>query len=158
MKLYTPDDFDSQGALKVPVGVYLLLILLLRAYVVWLVSLTQFNTQQKVIDWVYPNQESFFLSLISGFFALIVFVVMVLRRKSSPAFLGAIWRRGKVLLITSLTLDLVVLGYKAWQSNLSYQIDIAIFLVANLWCWLYLLRSRQVRDSFKDWPQDDSSS
>ena len=65
-KKYTPDDFDKHGYFKPPVGFYLLLVLLMRAYIIWIVSVANRKDGTVLIESLYPNKFDFFIGLAVG--------------------------------------------------------------------------------------------
>ncbi|TPH16395.1 DUF2919 family protein [Litorilituus lipolyticus] len=134
-KNYSVNDFDKFDCLKISIRVYLVLIYILRGYVVWVMSVTNMRDRVGIIQWLYPEQSLFFLSLLSGLMGLFVVLILSLRRPNAPQWVISIWPYSRVILIIALLFDYLInlLGYFQWQLFsplwLAIQGGVVIFLI-----------------------------
>lgn len=134
-KHYSVHDFDKFDCLKVSIRVYVVLIYILRGYLVWLMSVTNMRDRVGIIQWLYPEQSLFFLSLFSGLIGLFVVLILSLRRPNAPQWIKTIWPHCRSILIIALLFDYLInlVGYFQWQLFsplwLTVQGTIVIFLI-----------------------------
>ena len=69
------------------------------------------------MEWIYPETNLFFLSLISGVIGLFVLMIISLRRPDAAKWITRIWPYCRTLLIAALLFDLMInlVGYFYWQ-------------------------------------------
>ena len=79
---FLPKHFDSFDCLKLAPGIYAILLLVLRAYIIWIMSVTNMRDNVGFIQWVYPQTALFYLNLASGVIGLFVVLILSLRRPS----------------------------------------------------------------------------
>ena len=153
-KKYTPDDYDKHGYLKPPVGLNLLLLLLMRAYVVWVLSVANRADGTALIASLYPNKYDFFIGLGVGLGALVVMVLLSLRRERAPRFAAKIWTKGKWFLWGSWCLDVLLTCYVIKQHKFAFEPQMALVMVALFFAGWYLYKSERLTDVFNNWPSD----
>ncbi len=139
-KNYTINDFDKFDCLKLSKGVYLLLIYVLRAYIVWLMSVTNFKDRVATIAWVYPETSLFYLSLFSGALGVFFVFVLSLRRPDAASWVKYCWQHSREILACALIFDWLVnmSAYYFWQMlSLPYLVgQSGISIVLLLFCCL----------------------
>ena len=110
---YLPKDFDNFDCLKLAPGIYLILLFVLRAYFVWLMSVTNMRDHVGIIQWIYPQTALFYLNLVSGVIGLFIVLVLSLRRPNAAPWVRICWQKCKLLLFIALGFDLFigVVGY-----------------------------------------------
>ncbi|WP_440874235.1 DUF2919 family protein [Thalassotalea sp. PLHSN55] len=151
-KNYSLNDFDKFDCLKLSIGVYLLLIYLLRGYIVWLMSVTNLNDRVATIAWVYPETSLFYLSLVSGTFGLFFVFVLSLRRPDAHKWVQYCWRRARSLLVIALVFDCAVniIAFQFWQllplNQLIGQIVLSVLFV------MFCLLSTRFRINSHEFP------
>lgn len=114
---YSIADFDKFDCLKLSKLFYLVLAFVLRGYLVWLMSVTNMKDRVATIEWVYPDKNLFFLSLVSGTIGLFVVLIISLRRPDAPSWVKFLWPHSRVLLVSALLFDLFInsIGFFYWQ-------------------------------------------
>lgn len=114
---YLPKDFDNFDCLKLAPGIYLILLFVLRAYIVWIMSVTNMRDHVGIIQWIFPQTSLFYLNLASGVIGLYIVFVLSLRRPNAANWVRASWQKCHVLLVAALIFDLLVtvLGYFVWH-------------------------------------------
>jgi len=114
---YSIEDFDKFDCLKLSKRFYLVLLFVLRGYIVWLMSVTNMKDRVATMQWIYPETNLFFLSLISGVIGLWVVVVISLRRPNSASWVKVIWPYSRAMLVVALLFDFIInlIGFFYWQ-------------------------------------------
>lgn len=164
MKQY-PDIplLDQDGLHRVPLRFYAVLLLLLRPYLCWLVTLVMPEAERKaVLSFFYPLADDFVRAVLIAIPALLVLAAVSQRvpydkqqrRGRAKKFWFALWRCGRWLLLAVASVDLY------WTvSHLPPYVALnapgLLLIVAALGLSvLYLLRSKQLRLIFTEWPED----
>ena len=154
-KKYTPDDFDKHGYLKPPVGFYLILVLLLRAYVVWVLTVANRSGDgTSLVAALYPNKYDFFIGLGAGVGALLVLVLMSLRREKASQWTARLWHKGRWFLWASWSFDVSLTLWVIKQNKFAFEAQYALVLVGLFFCAWYLLKSSRLKDTFANWPSE----
>ena len=150
---YLPSDFDDFDCLKISKGVYLLLILVLRGYLIWIMSVTNMNDKTGVMQWFYPEPKFFYLSLLSGSVGLFVLLIFSLRRPDAKPWVKSSWRKIRLLLIFTLLFDLAVniAGYLYWQNYSPNWIIANIIIVLGF--IVYLFGNKRVQINIEEFPE-----
>ena len=151
---YTPDDYDKHGYLKPPIGFYFLLALLLRAYVVWILSVANRSDGTALITSLYPNKYDFFAGLIVGIGALIVTIALSLRREKAQAWMAKIWQKGKWFLWTSWLLDLILTLYLIKKHKFNFEPQYALVMLGLFFAAWFMLKNSRLNDAFANWPTE----
>lgn len=114
---YSLEDFDKFDCLKLSKHFYLVLLFVLRGYLVWLMSVTNMKDRVATMQWIYPETNLFFLSLVSGVIGLFVVVIISLRRPNSANWVKIIWPHSRTMLVVALIFDFSInlIGFFYWQ-------------------------------------------
>ncbi|TWX65837.1 DUF2919 family protein [Colwellia sp. C1TZA3] len=150
---FLPKHFDNFDCLKLAPGIYIILLFILRAYIIWIMSVTNMRDHVGMIQWVFPQTALFYLNLASGVIGLFVVLILSLRRPKAQAWVRICWRKCKMLLIIALTFDLLVgvLGYFIWQLQsipwLLMHCSLVISAIA------YILSSKRLTINIAEFPE-----
>lgn len=114
---FLPKDFDNFDCLKLAPGIYLILLFVLRAYIVWIMSVTNMRDHVGIIQWIFPQTALFYLNLASGVIGLFVVFVISLRRPNAANWVRSCWQHCHLILIFALGFDFLItlLGYFVWH-------------------------------------------
>lgn len=150
---FLPKDFDNFDCLKLAPGIYLILLLILRAYIVWIMSVTNMRDHVGIIQWIYPQTALFYLNLLSGALGLFVVLVLSLRRPEAAPWVRNIWPKCHLLLMAALIFDIMIttVGYFVWQlQSLSW-----IFTQGGIMlsAFVYIMRSKRFAINLKEFPE-----
>ena len=151
---YTPDDFDKHGYLKAPIGFYLLLVVLLRPYIIWILSVANRKESTVLIESLYPVKSDFFMSLAIGFGAVLVFAFSSLRRKDAFGWLPTVWKASAGLLWITLLADFLSTLNVVKNAHFIFQNQHAAVFLGLFFAALYLYKSQRLADFLRDWPED----
>ena len=150
---YLPKDFDNFDCLKLAPGIYLILLFILRAYIIWIMSVTNMRDHVGIIQWIYPQTALFYLNLVSGVIGLFIVLVLSLRRPAAPAWVRICWQKCKMLLIVALAFDLLigVLGYFIWHLQTISWLLVHCSLVIS--AVSYILKSKRFTINIAEFPE-----
>ncbi|AWB57990.1 MULTISPECIES: DUF2919 family protein [unclassified Colwellia] len=150
---FSPKHFDSFDCLTLAPGIYFILLFVLRAYIIWIMSVTNMRDNVGFIQWVYPQTALFYLNLASGVIGLFVVLILSLRRPKAPTWVRTCWQKCKTLLILALVFDLTigVLGYLIWQLQSLVWIIMHCLLVIS--AITYILRSKRFTINIAEFPE-----
>lgn len=142
MKYYT-----QSGELSPPIFFYLSLIFLARTWVLFVISLVLHDNGSPVLALIYPQKDAFYLGLISGVIALLLFILSG-RVHHDNSLAVILWRRSYPFLMLSISSDFILQLYSLSQNNFQYSLIASVQLVLIIWIFLYSLRSSHLKMSF----------
>lgn len=150
---YLPSDFDNYDCLKVSKGIYLLLFLILRGYVVWIMSVTNMKDRVGIIQWIYPDPSLFYLSLFSGLIGLYVVLVLSLRRPEASQWVKQSWKYMRAILVFAMVFDLIIniSGHIILQQHSLSWLGINLIYVIVFTVFLY--RNKRVQINISEFPE-----
>ncbi|MBD1584797.1 DUF2919 domain-containing protein [Pseudoalteromonas sp. S16_S37] len=157
MKQYGPEYWDKYGVYRTPIAFNLTLVVLLRAYLLWIFSAVARRPDLDLMSIFFESKTHFFVALGIGSIALIPTVIFSLRRPSSSKRLAKYWRFMRWPLLLAAIADLAWLTIQASQSHYQFSMLIAVQMVMLLWVILYLLKSKYLSYFFNDWPEPEHS-
>lgn len=158
MKEFGPEYWDKYGVYRTPIGFNLTLLVLLRAYLIWIFSALARRPDLDLMSLFFQSKQHFFVALGIGALALIPTVLFSLRRPSSSQKLAKYWRYMRWPLLLAAMADLAWLFVQASQVYYQFSLYLAVQMVMLLWVILYLLKSRYLVNFFNDWPEPESLS
>lgn len=158
MILYTPDDYNQHNVLHVPTTLVLISFYLLKHYLIFalpmMANLPMIQKVARPLLTLMPSHEYTSGALLySCIPALLVIISMARRLPKTGPFLRWIWHRGRLLLLSSLGLEIgfillyVALGIKKFNevSLMFIYIDVVIIV--------YLFKSERIHDVFTEFPK-----
>ena len=151
---FLPKHFDNFDCLKLAPGIYLVLLFVLRAYIVWIMSVTNMRDHVGIIQWIFPQTSLFYLNLASGALGLFIVLVLSLRRPNAASWVRSSWKKCDVLLIIALIFDLLItlLGYFIWQlQSMSWLLVHGTLVLAAI---TYILLSKRFAINLAEFPEE----
>lgn len=152
---YTPDNFDKHHYLKPPIGFYFLLVVLLRPYIVWVMSIANREDSTVLLEMLYPNKFDFLTGLAIGSGAVLVTGMFSMRREKTFSWLPKVWGYSRYLLWASWFADLSLTLYLVKKAHFHFEPGLAGGLLALFFSSLYMIRSVHLKDFFNDWPEPE---
>lgn len=150
---YMPNDFDQFDCVKLSKYFYLLLVFILRGYLVWIMSVTNFNDRVGIIEWVYPDPLLFYTSLLSGIIGIFVLFIMSLRRPDASPWVKKCWRNIREFLAVALCFDWVI-NLGAYFYDILYEVPVIIahgvFVVLAL---MILYSNKRLQINIEEFPE-----
>lgn len=150
---YSVNDFDKFDCLKLSKLIYLVILFVMRAYIVWVISISNFQNQTSFIAIAFPEKQVFYMNLASGALGFLLLVVVSLRRPESYTWVKNIWPHARKLMIIALFFDLFVniFAYYYWQLTsiawLSAQVAITLALI------YYSAKSKRLAINLQEFPE-----
>ena len=155
LKGYQISDFNNDGALKVPMLLWLVLAYLSRHLLLLamggLSTFMMSRTGNGQIDFAGFNSSPMFL--LASLPAVTVMVAALLRAPGSIRLIQFIWGHGRKLLIVSALVDLGLLAMSCYLHWLVLNEWVIVGALLDIYILVYLLRSVRVRDTFSDFPE-----
>ncbi|ASM53492.1 MULTISPECIES: DUF2919 domain-containing protein [Pseudoalteromonas] len=157
MSRYGPEYWDKYGSYRTPIAFHLSVLVLLRAYFIWIVAGLSRRPELDLMSIFFKSKNDFFIAIAIGAIAIVPIILFCLRRpreshKSSER-LAKIWRYMRWPLILCAVIDLTWLSIQAAHSYYHFSLFLAIQMVVVLWVLWYLAKSRYLTVFFNDWPE-----
>ncbi|MGD8311771.1 MAG: DUF2919 family protein [Gammaproteobacteria bacterium] len=160
-KIYSFSDYDKYMALKMDVGLWLVIAYFLRPIILKIASLRMGRGGSGVAgagglkDMLYPNDFSFFVALVITIPAIIVLIAYAKRKPGAAALIQTIWHRGAILLMVTAVLNMVAV-FVPLAMDLTHHITAYGWgqLAAAVVIFGYLYASERVKDTFADFPTE----
>jgi hypothetical protein len=151
--IYTPDDFNEFHVLKIPFLLYFVLFYLNKYFLLVIfpglpvIGGADFSAIAKwfKIDW---------LMMMSCLPALAVLIASLYRIPTPKKFPKLIWNKGLILLLISSAMDLIVLSSYVILERRVFDLGTFILLLINVGIIVYLLRSKYLKEMFKEFPEE----
>ena len=156
---------DDDGLYRVPLRFYLLLLVLLRPYLSWLVTLTLPAEQRTMLSWVYPHSDDFVRACLIALPVLWVLAALTqrvpydqkLKRGRAKRFWFAVWRQSRWWLLLVCVLDLywTISHLPSFVAIKAPWLLLAPLVLTPAILWLCC--SKKLRVIFAEWPEDKTS-
>jgi hypothetical protein len=157
---------DADGLYRIPNRLYLLLLLLLRPYLCWVLTLTLPAEQRQLLSLVYPHSSDFIRACLISLPVLLVVAALTqrvpfdakLRRGRAKKFWFACWRQSRWLLLLVASVDLywTVQHLPPYVTvHAPWLLLAPLALIPALW-WLW--RNPLLKHIFAEWPDDKTDS
>lgn len=150
---YLPKHFDNFDCLKLAPGIYFILLFILRAYIIWIMSVTNMRDHVGFIQWIYPQTTLFYLNLVSGVIGLFIVLILSLRRPTASSWVRICWKKCKILLIVALVFDLLigVLGAFIWHlQSITWLLVHCSLVIAAV---SYIVKSKRFTINIAEFPE-----
>ncbi|SET57708.1 DUF2919 family protein [Thalassotalea agarivorans] len=152
-KHYGVNDFDNFDCLKVSKGLYLILAFVLRAYLVFAISISNMRDKTQILQWFYPDPSLFYLNLLSGLAGLYLLFVLMLRKPDAAPWVRWSWRHCRAIIVAVLAFDLLVSSsaymFYDYISLKALLIELAIAVVLVVFCF----RSKRFKINLTEFPE-----
>lgn len=131
------NDFNKYNCIKLSWWFYLSTAYLLKAYFVWIMSITNKNDSISFISTIYPEPKLFYVNLFSGLTGVFLFVFISLRRPNASKWIKSLWPKTKIIIISMLLLDFIITfsGFFIWQlldlQGILFHAGIVVTLLVN---------------------------
>ncbi len=157
MSQYGPQYWDKYGSYRTPVAFHLSVVVLLRAYFIWVIAALSRRPELDLMSLFFRSKSDFFIAIAIGSIAILPTLLFCLRRPrdshKATDRLASIWRHMRWPLIVCALIDLTWLIVQAAHSHYRFSLFLAIQMVIVFWVLWYLVKSRYLTVFFKDWPE-----
>ena len=157
MSQYGPQYWDKYGSYRTPVAFHLSVVVLLRAYFIWVIAALSRRPELDLMSLFFRSKSDFFIAIAIGSIAILPTLLFCLRRPrdshKATDRLASIWRYMRWPLIVCALIDLTWLIVQAAHSHYRFSLFLAVQMVIVFWVLWYLVKSRYLTVFFKDWPE-----
>jgi len=157
MSQYGPQYWDKYGSYRTPVAFHLSVVVLLRAYFIWVIAALSRRPELDLMSLFFRSKSDFFIAIAIGSIAILPTLLFCLRRPrdshKATDRLASIWRHMRWPLIVCALIDLTWLIVQAAHSHYRFSFFLAVQMVIVFWVLWYLVKSRYLTVFFKDWPE-----
>jgi len=150
---YSVNDFDKYDCLKLSKISYVVILFVMRAYVVWLISLANFQDRTSFISLAYPEKQVFYLNLVSGVLGLLLLLLVSLRRPTASDWVKKLWPNFRSLMVIALIFDAIVnvIAYFYWDlTSINWLIGQSLF---SLYLIYKSIRSERLSINLTEFPE-----
>jgi F0F1-type ATP synthase membrane subunit a len=144
-------DFDLDGKLKTPAGYYLAVGFLLRAYLLWVVSLTYSEDRSLIISFFYAHSSSFILALTLALPIVFYMVLFSLKNMAGKGWYKKVWRHQLWVVSAVFFIDLAHQIYGITHSLNQTTVGQMLVLISTIYLTWYWLKSKKIRRFLSNW-------
>lgn len=146
MSQYGPQYWDKYGSYRTPVAFHLSVVVLLRAYFIWVIAALSRRPELDLMSLFFRSKSDFFIAIAIGSIAILPTLLFCLRRPrdshKATDRLASIWRHMRWPLIVCALIDLTWLIVQAAHSHYRFSLFLAVQMVIVFWVLWYLVKSR----------------
>ena len=146
-KIYPLKYYTQTGYLKPPAFFYIGLLFLARTWIILILSLASRETGQKILALLLPDRNYFYWGLASGAVSIILLLLSGRDHEKHP-WIQAIWKKGALFLLASVSFDLCLQLYHLYLDKFQYSLAASIQLVFVSWFLLYCIKSKHLKACF----------
>ncbi|WP_286267087.1 DUF2919 family protein [Thalassotalea atypica] len=147
-----PSDFDRYDCVKISKVFYFTLIYLLRAYIAWVMSVSNMQDRVGVIEFLYPDPQLFYLNLLSGMLGIFLLFLLSMRRPEAPRWVLWFWPKSREVIVVALCFDLLVSAYGYITLALFSAEYLAIQATVTLLIITFCYRSKRLSLNLAEFP------
>lgn len=147
-RLYNFKYYTNEGDLKSPSLLFYIQLFLARTWIILVISVVSRESGSQLLALFYPDKLHFYLGLIIGAIPLLIFFISGRRFKQKQWAIRC-WPYCFVLLLSALIADLTMQLYYLNLVHFKYSLAASLQVVAILWSLLFVINSKQLRDSFQ---------
>ena len=148
-----PADFDKYDCVKISPLIYLALILVLKAYIVWLLTVTNMQDRLSIIQFFYPDKSVFFVNLASGVIGLLALLVLTMRRPEAPVWVQRIWPKFRLLIVIAMLFDVSVNIFAVWFWGIGHYQWVIVSIAIDALVVVCLFNSKRTTINLKEFPE-----
>jgi hypothetical protein len=163
-KLYSFSDYDKYMSLKPNFEMWLMIVYFLRPFILKISTIqmgmgAKSDSVSGLKDMVYPNNFGFFIAFAATIPVLLLLFAYVKRKPGASRLVHNIWHGGRILLVMTALLNVVII-FVPFVLDLTHSINMLGWgqLAIALYIIFYLYTTQRVKDTFADFPKDDSGS
>ena len=148
-----PSDFDKYDCVKISPIIYLALVFVLKAYIVWIFTLTNMQDRLSIIQFFYPDKWVFFGNLASGAIGIFALLVLSLRRPDAAHWVQYLWPKYREIIVLALLFDIVMstLATLLWEIGHMQWVLVQLVLAVVVTVCLYM--SKRIKINLQEFPE-----
>jgi len=148
--IFSPDDFNEFHVLKIPFLLYFVLIYLNKYFLLVVLPSIGAGDLTAIIRWFKID----WLMMMSCLPALALLVASLYRIPTPKKLPKLVWEKGLILLLISSAMDFVILASYIALERRILDTGLIILLAVDVAIFVYLLRSKYLKEMFKEFPEE----
>lgn len=141
--MYSPDDYDHKGQLRLPLIFWIILLLQARSWLLLIMAGASRDQGNTLLELFYPDTSVFWIGMALGVPAAAGLLLTGYRQR-----LPRLWRAWRWILCADLLAMLLQQGLTVWQGDEALSPLVLLFMLFDLLALGYLLFSQRLRDCF----------
>ncbi len=156
---FPPDSYDEQLKLKPSTGMLIAMLYSIRH--IFLIFLAYFPLMRGGGDATFIKEFISLQMMAADLPALLLLFTLVMRRPQARQVWRSIWQHGRLILILTLVLQLMLDAVNSstlilGRSHSDRIIPLLLYLLLDLYILGYVFRSKRIRMTFLDFPDEES--
>ncbi|EXU74806.1 MULTISPECIES: DUF2919 domain-containing protein [Erwinia] len=144
MKLiYSPDDYDARGQLRLPAAFWMILLLQARTWVLFVMAGASRQQGAELLALFYPDTQAFWTGIGLGIPAVLGLLLTGYRQR-----FPRLWQAWRWVLCLTLLAIVAQQGVRLWQEDEPVAPLVVLFTLLDLTGLIYLASGRRIRDCF----------
>jgi len=149
--MYTPDDYNSDNVLKIPIILYVTVVYAVKYYI-YIASILAGAKRSTALKGYAMGMDANIMLLIVTLPAIFVIVSMVKRGGESGNIFRVIWRFGRYLLSSTLAFNAILFAFIAYTTPYGKNNYLYVFSFFDMWFLVYLNTTQRLKDVFNEFP------
>ena len=141
--MYSPDDYDHKGQLRLPLIFWIILLLQARSWLLLIMAGASRDQGNTLLELFYPDTSVFWIGMVLGVPAAAGLLLTGYRQR-----LPRLWRAWRWVLCADLLAMLLQQGLTVWLGDEALSPLVLLFMLFDLLALGYLLFSQRLRDCF----------
>ncbi len=141
--MYSPDDYDHKGQLRLPLIFWIILLLQARSWLLLIMAGASRDQGNTLLELFYPETSVFWIGMALGVPAAAGLLLTGYRQR-----LPRLWRAWRGVLCADLLAMLLQQGLTVWLGDEALSPLVLLFMLFDLLALGYLLFSQRLRDCF----------
>ncbi len=141
--MYSPDDYDHKGQLRLPLIFWIILLLQARSWLLLIMAGASRDQGNTLLELFYPDTSVFWIGMALGVPAAAGLLLTGYRQR-----LPRLWRAWRWVLCADLLAMLLQQGLTVWLGDEALSPLVLLFMLFDLLALGYLLLSQRLRDCF----------
>lgn len=141
--IFSPDDYDAKGQLRLPPGFWAILLLQARTWVLFVMAGASRQQGTSLLELFYPDTQAFWLGLALGVPAALGLLLTGYRQR-----FPRIWQAWRWVLMLTLVAMLTLQGFTVYQGEENVSPLVILFTGFDLLALAWLSFNRHLRACF----------
>lgn len=149
--LYTPDDYNNDNVLKIPVLLYAALLYSMKYYI-YIISIYSGSKRSSSLKLYASGMDSDILLLLASIPSLLVIISLAKRTIGASNIIRLLWENSRWLLSTTLLLNALLLFIMAYSDSSGKNNILYAFSFIDIWFLWVINTSKRIKDVLSEFP------
>jgi hypothetical protein len=141
--MYSPDDYDARGQLRLPLGFWAILLLQARTWVLFVMAGASRQQGTSLLALFYPDTHAFWLGLGLGVPAALGLLLTGYRQRAPK-----LWQAWRWVLMLTLVAMLALQAFTLWHGDDAFSPLVILFTGFDLLALYWLAFNRRLKACF----------